>query len=50
MLINQIEKLLALDIVQRVIYGLGVMLWTFIMWDAITDYPFSIFRTRQIEL
>lgn len=41
MLSDRIKMVLALDIVQRVIYGLGLTLWTFIMWDAITDYPFS---------
>jgi len=40
-LLDRIKKLLALDIVQRVFYGLGLMLWIFIMWDATTDYPFS---------
>jgi hypothetical protein len=31
---NQLDK----DIVQRVIYGLGLTLWTFLLWDSITNY------------
>ncbi len=40
-LLDKTKKLLALDIVQRVIYALGLILWTFLMWDATTGYPFS---------
>ena len=41
MLLEKIQRQLANDVTQRVIYGLGLTLWTFLMWDRITEFPYS---------
>ena len=39
MLVEKIEGQLIKDIIQRVIYGFGLALWIFLMWDGITEFP-----------
>ena len=42
MLIKKFKNILSNDPIQRVIYGLGFLLWTLIMWDSINRFPNSI--------
>ncbi len=37
-MIKKIKNQLNKDLVQRVIYGLGLALWTFLLWDRITNF------------
>lgn len=39
MLIQKLNGLLNKDISQRVIYVVGLTLWTYLMWDGITEFP-----------
>jgi hypothetical protein len=41
MLIEKIKGQLTKDTIQRVVYGLGLALWTFLMWDSITEFPYA---------
>jgi hypothetical protein len=41
MLLEKIQRQLTNDITQRVIYALGLTLWTLLMWDRITEFPYS---------
>jgi hypothetical protein len=41
MLFKKIKGQLTKDITQRVIYGVGLTLWTFLMWDRITEFPYA---------
>jgi predicted membrane protein len=41
MLIERIKGQLTKDIIQRVMYVLGLTLWTFLMWDGITEFPYA---------
>jgi hypothetical protein len=41
-LIKKFKNILAKDPIQRVIYGIGLLLWTLIMWDSIYRFPNSI--------
>jgi hypothetical protein len=39
MLLEKVKGQLTKDITQRVIYGAGLTLWTYLMWDRITEFP-----------
>jgi hypothetical protein len=41
MLIEKVKGQLTRDIIQRVIYGFALTLWTFLMWDRITEFPYA---------
>jgi hypothetical protein len=41
MLLEKIKRELSKDRNQRAIYGLGLILWTFLMWDSIIDWSYS---------
>ncbi len=36
-----IREILSNDFVQRIIYGIGILLWTIIMWKELLKFPFS---------
>ena len=38
-LIKRIKDILKKDLYQRIIFGFGLILWTLIMWDGITEHP-----------
>jgi hypothetical protein len=38
-LINRIKDILKKDLFQRIIFGFGLILWTLIMWNGITEHP-----------
>jgi len=41
MLLENIKEQLSKDPIQRVIYGIGLTLWTYLMWDSIMDFPYA---------
>lgn len=41
MLLARIKRILSEDSAQRAIYGLGLAVWTFLMWDRIIEFPDS---------
>lgn len=41
MLLEKIEKELTRDITQRGIYGLGLVLWIFLLWDRLIHFPYD---------
>lgn len=41
MFLEKIRKELTKDIIQRIIYGFGLTLWTFLMWERITEFPYA---------
>jgi len=41
MLLEKIKGQLSKDPNQRVIYFIGLTLWTYLMWDSITDFPYA---------
>ncbi len=36
-----IRKILSTDFIQRIIYGVGILFWTLIMWTDLFKFPFS---------
>jgi hypothetical protein len=41
MLLEKVKGQLRKDAIQRVIYGIGLTIWTYLMWDSITDFPYE---------
>jgi len=41
MLLKKVKGQLSKDVIQRVIYGIGVILWTYLMWDSIANFPYA---------
>jgi hypothetical protein len=40
-MLKEINGHLSNDLNQRIIYGLGLTLWTYLMWDTITEFTYS---------
>lgn len=40
-MLEKIKNILTKDFFQRVIYGLGFLLWTVLMWSSLMKYPFA---------
>lgn len=40
-MVEKIRAILTKDVVQRTIYGLGIILWTLILWERLMNNPFS---------
>lgn len=40
-MIDKISDILTKDFIQRTLYGLGIILWTLIMWEKLKNNPYS---------
>lgn len=40
-MIEKIRDILTKDFIQRTLYGLGIILWTMIMWERLKNNPYS---------